>query len=837
MTLRKDNTLTDYCDAVVMLTWSNWKTEPRSNRYHYAVRFAQCLPVIFVQPDLSKKEVLFERTEIENLTLLHIYKNYGREQTTLLNKALVEIGIICPLIWMYNPFFKDFIGQIYSPLMVYHATENYFSPKVNASDEIRQSLKEVLEHVDLLVAVSEGVLASYKENGPFTGKALLLENGCDFSFWSPNLSELERIAAQKPTKKIAFYQGGINRRLDLEMLIGICKSLPDWEIWMCGAIAPDFDLSRIDSEQIRNLKNFGFLNLEKVRELAYQATVAVIPFAQNEITRVSLPLKAFEYAACGLPVVTVPIPALEKYPDNFVFADNPGDFSKAIVDVAETRYQREWIEKRLKTAREQDYDIRFKTLLEELDIVISSKKRADMELNVLVLYDANSLHVSTIKEHASSFSKYSRSRVFYASATHGAVCAIDLSIFDAIIIHYSIRVSLEDHLSPSYAEAVRWFAGYKVLFIQDEYDTTETARCWIEKLGVHAIFTCVPESYIDDVYPKSRFPHLERIRTLTGFVPIGIKKREPKPIAERQIVIGYRGRPLPFYYGDLGREKVTIAQRMKQICLERNIPEDIEWSHEKRIYGDCWYPFVESAKATLGTESGSNVFDDYGEIKKNVERALMNNPSLAYEEIHTRYISAYEGKIKMNQISPRIFEAIALRTALVLFEGNYSGVIQPDIHYIPLKKDFSNIEEVLEKLTDDTYLTALTDRAYTDIILSEKYSYEKFIDEFDNFLSKSVAKRNKKSPLLGLLGMYDVRQKGTQLATSSNYSMVSLSPLANREINILSSDEFPLELKDLTKLIRIWIRQRFPVLYRRTEKYYLFLVRFLRKIFGGAYAS
>ena len=60
----------------------------------------------------------------------------------------------------------------------------------------------------------------------------------------------------------------------------------------------------------------------------------------------------------------------------------------------------------------------------------------------------------------------------------------------------------------------------------------------------------------------------------------------------------------------------------------------------------------------------------------------------------------------MNQISPRVFEAIALRTALVLFEGEYSGIIAPGVHYIPLKKNLSNLDDVLSLLGDDEYLSA-----------------------------------------------------------------------------------------------------------------------------------
>ena len=42
----------------------------------------------------------------------------------------------------------------------------------------------------------------------------------------------------------------------------------------------------------------------------------------------------------------------------------------------------------------------------------------------------------------------------------------------------------------------------------------------------------------------------------------------------------------------------------------------------------------------------------------------------------------------MGQISPKMFEAISLGTVLVMFEGKYSNILKPDLHYISLKKDF-----------------------------------------------------------------------------------------------------------------------------------------------------
>src|SRR5207248_812275 len=103
---------------------------------------------------------------------------------------------------------------------------------------------------------------------------------------------------------------------------------------------------------------------------------------------------------------------------------------------------------------------------------------------------------------------------------------------------------------------------------------------------------------------------------------------------------------------------------------------------------------------------------------------LRQNPKINYEEVRARHLVGREGEIMMNQISPKVFEAIACKTALVLFEGRYSGVLEPGRHFIALKKDFSNVEEVLALLRDDAFLEALAERAYADVIGSGRYSYQ-----------------------------------------------------------------------------------------------------------------
>src|SRR3989338_4677851 len=97
----------------------------------------------------------------------------------------------------------------------------------------------------------------------------------------------------------------------------------------------------------------------------------------------------------------------------------------------------------------------------------------------------------------------------------------------------------------------------------------------------------------------------------------------------------------------------------------------------------------------------------------------------------------------MNQISPRCFEAIALKTAMILYEGEYSGILKPWRHFIPLRKDFSNIKDVVLHLKDTGRLQEMADRTYQEIALNPLYSCERFFSVFDSVVEEEREKRKK----------------------------------------------------------------------------------------------
>lgn len=85
---------------------------------------------------------------------------------------------------------------------------------------------------------------------------------------------------------------------------------------------------------------------------------------------------------------------------------------------------------------------------------------------------------------------------------------------------------------------------------------------------------------------------------------------------------------------------------------------------------------------------------------------------------------------------------ITARTVMILFEGNYSGILTPHKHYIPLRKDFSNLDEVFSLLNDGDYIDKMVEKTYEYIINSKKYSYQTFIKMIDKQIN--IALKNPK---------------------------------------------------------------------------------------------
>jgi hypothetical protein len=369
-------------------------------------------------------------------------------------------------------------------------------------------------------------------------------------------------------------------------------------------------------------------------------------------------------------------------------------------------------------------------------------------MNILLLCNRTGPGVDarTVSDHLRSFTSYSRHNVCELSFLRDLPAALDLAQFDAIVIHYTVAIGwLRVHyLSTASKERIREFGGLKALFVQDEYRAVKDLHETLRFLGIDVLFTCVPRPEIEKVYPASALPGITKVNTLTGYVADSLLHAPVAPIAGRPIDVGYRTRKYPYWLGRLAYEKWHIGERFAQEAAGSGLILNLSHAEGERLYGGAWVRFVASCKAVLGSESGSSVFDFDGSLQRSVEEYVASHPDASFEEVERKFLANHEGQVRYGQISPRFFEAAALRTAMVLFEGAYSGVLEPWRHYVPLRKDFSNFAEVIAVLRDTRRLQEIANRAYDEVARNPSYSYKAFIDAFDAVMDAESYKHGKR---------------------------------------------------------------------------------------------
>jgi len=352
---------------------------------------------------------------------------------------------------------------------------------------------------------------------------------------------------------------------------------------------------------------------------------------------------------------------------------------------------------------------------------------------ILLLYHREPVpNAATIMEHAMSFSQYSKFPVYSINTVYGFPGCLKGLEFDIIVLHYSVLGFSLDKETPlllddRFIEYLHKSKAYKIAIPQDEFHFCQQRFCFFNQLQLDCVYTLYEPKYWKNTYGKyTRIPKV--LYTIPGFVSDNLIHKArvyAKKSDRRTIDIGYRGREITLCAGEAGWEKQWIALGLK--ARPNSLVMDIETSEKERLYGNNWYKFLGDCKAILGTESGSSITD--------IDGSLQRKPNSIQAYISAKPIlTPYENNIPYRMISPRVFEAAAFRCAQILFEGYYSGIISPDVHFLPLKKDFSNFDSVMELLQEKAFVKSITLHAYEDLIESGKYHYKTFIALFDSHL-------------------------------------------------------------------------------------------------------
>jgi hypothetical protein len=349
----------------------------------------------------------------------------------------------------------------------------------------------------------------------------------------------------------------------------------------------------------------------------------------------------------------------------------------------------------------------------------------------------------TTRQHLEALARASRGgSVVSYNAVHGVPSWLRHLRFDAVLLHTTYLCMRWNIWFEQWRRHSDWLAELdcpKLAFPQDEYWHAETLDGWLGDLGVSVVCTVLGDDHREALYPTlSRRAAFHEI--LTGYIDDESAERMRtrfSPIDERPNDIVYRARNLPFWLGSHGQLKHRIGEEVLRRAPGHELTCDISTKLHETVLGDAWLDFLGSGKATVGAESGSSTLDRRGELQAQVDELLAEEPDLTFEQVDERLPPGWDD-YRFFAVSPRHLEAVVTKTAQILVEGRYSDVLEPERHYIPIARDFSNLDEVLERARDTKLLADIAERAYEDVYLSGRNSSRQLTTTVEKILEDHV---------------------------------------------------------------------------------------------------
>lgn len=379
--------------------------------------------------------------------------------------------------------------------------------------------------------------------------------------------------------------------------------------------------------------------------------------------------------------------------------------------------------------------------------------------NVLVLYGLLQYPLRQWhRDHLYSYREYARSRCFYVNV---GVRRIPRSLrevkWDAVVLHHTLTGQrmqppiLDFQLKR--AGAVKGMAPLTIAMIQDECIYTDLMAGLINEFEVDHVFSLAPESEWRKIYPEVDHDAVRFHRVLAGYLDESTLGRIEGIVTdegERPIDLGYRAWSGLLSLGRHGMLRRRLAEVFEPAAKARGMKTDISVDMADIHHGDDWYRFLASCRYFLGAEGGATVLDGNGAFMVRTERYLAEHPDASFEEVEAACFPGEDGKLQLFAISPRHLEACATRTCQVLVEGEYSGVLRAGEHYIPIAKDLSNVEEVLDIVQSDSERERITANAYRDVVASGDYTYRGLVEkvEGESGLSELAEPRQPATPEL-----------------------------------------------------------------------------------------
>ena len=213
------------------------------------------------------------------------------------------------------PITADLAASFPGVKWIYYCVDDFAEWPGLDGDTLRRMELDLLRHVATVICVSDVLKRRLAGLGV---SAHLLTHGVELEHWQTVRRRPLCGPGRRPT---LLYWGHADTRLDADILLHLAETC---DVRMAGRY------DEVDGRLIRQrgITWIGPVPYERLPELASEADVLIMPYADLPVTRAMQPLKLKEYLATGLPVVATPLPANRAWGDAMDLTADPDEFAR-----------------------------------------------------------------------------------------------------------------------------------------------------------------------------------------------------------------------------------------------------------------------------------------------------------------------------------------------------------------------------------------------------------------------------------------------------------------------------------------------------------------------------
>jgi glycosyltransferase involved in cell wall biosynthesis len=318
----------------VILSPFRWDDAWITSQY-LAVEFAKRIPVVYVEPApmWNPRCIRFNLHHLAQSLLhprrrntgVHIivprtvpFGRIGRLRQAnhalyrrFLGASCSSLGLAQPLYWVY--YYEGCTKNIPPGPLVYHCIDF-----MSQAEE-----KELCVLADIVLAVNEPL---YRRCRALNSNTFLVPNGVYMKWFQ----DQEHAPVQLPKGKVIGFVGTISPNTNISLLTNIARAYPECNLVLVGPLWKRRDSALRTLAALPNVHMVGPRGAHEMPAYIRSFDVCLMPYSGLERIWYLDPLKLLQYLACGKPIVTPDIPAIEQYRDMCYVAQDDTDFLRLV---------------------------------------------------------------------------------------------------------------------------------------------------------------------------------------------------------------------------------------------------------------------------------------------------------------------------------------------------------------------------------------------------------------------------------------------------------------------------------------------------------------------------